>query len=182
MSTVTQQIVSVKWFSSKKGFGFLTDCESGEDVFVHFSGINVPEDVYKTLIEGEYVQYELSTEKTDGKQTAQNVTGVLGGPLLCQNPNKKIHLVNRVSDYDDESSGHASRNTRRPDNRGGRGGKGGRSRQTYRGERDGGRGGDRGGDRDRYQRRDDVPESTEQSNEKTNQFTALDSEDGASVQ
>ena len=27
---------SVKWFNNKKGFGFLTDCNTGEDIFVHY--------------------------------------------------------------------------------------------------------------------------------------------------
>lgn len=46
---------SVKWFDSKKGYGFIS-VEGGEDVFVHFSAIQG--DGYKTLDEGQQVEFE----------------------------------------------------------------------------------------------------------------------------
>lgn len=46
----------VKWFNTKKGYGFITN-ENGEDVFVHYSGINI--EGYKTLADGVNVTYEL---------------------------------------------------------------------------------------------------------------------------
>jgi CspA family cold shock protein len=46
----------VKWFNAGKGFGFI-EREDGEDVFVHFSAIN--SDGYKTLNEGQKVQFEV---------------------------------------------------------------------------------------------------------------------------
>ncbi|MGD0734073.1 MAG: cold-shock protein [Terracidiphilus sp.] len=45
----------VKWFNGSKGYGFIQR-SSGEDVFVHFSAIQV--DGYKTLNEGESVEFE----------------------------------------------------------------------------------------------------------------------------
>ena len=46
----------VKWFDSKKGYGFITR-EDGKEVFVHFSGI--VSDSFKTLNEGQKVAFEL---------------------------------------------------------------------------------------------------------------------------
>ena len=46
----------VKWFNSKKGYGFITN-ENGEDVFVHYSGIKM--EGFKTLENGANVTYEL---------------------------------------------------------------------------------------------------------------------------
>jgi len=60
---------TVKWFSAEKGYGFISR-ESGEDVFVHFSAIQMPG--YRSLEEGQEVEFEL-TEGPKGKQ-ASNVT------------------------------------------------------------------------------------------------------------
>ena len=46
----------VKWFNSKKGYGFITP-ESGNDVFVHHSAIQG--DGYKSLDEGQAVEFEI---------------------------------------------------------------------------------------------------------------------------
>ncbi|MEE8251081.1 MAG: cold-shock protein [Gemmatimonadales bacterium] len=46
----------VKWFNDSKGYGFIENSE-GEDVFVHFSAIQM--DGFKTLIEGQKVEFEL---------------------------------------------------------------------------------------------------------------------------
>ena len=48
----------VKWFSDKKGYGFI-ESETGEDVFVHFSAIEG--DGYKSLSEGQSVEFEISS-------------------------------------------------------------------------------------------------------------------------
>jgi cold shock protein len=48
----------VKWFNDAKGYGFIEQ-EGGEDVFVHFSAINM--DGFKTLAEGQEVEFEIRT-------------------------------------------------------------------------------------------------------------------------
>ncbi len=63
-------IGTVKWFSNSKGYGFISPDEGGEDVFAHFSAIQM--DGYKTLNEGQKVQFEI-TEGPKGLQAA-NIT------------------------------------------------------------------------------------------------------------
>ena len=62
---------TVKWFNNSKGYGFISD-EAGNDVFVHFSGIN--SEGFNTLEEGATVEYEV-TDGAKGPQ-AVNVTVV----------------------------------------------------------------------------------------------------------
>ncbi len=59
----------VKWFDSKKGFGFIEAAELDKDVFVHHSGI--AGDGYHHLKEGDEVEFEL--EETDKGPQAVNV-------------------------------------------------------------------------------------------------------------
>lgn len=62
---------TVKWFSEAKGFGFILPDGGGKDVFVHYSGIQMSG--YKTLVEGERVQFELETGPGGKQQAAQVV-------------------------------------------------------------------------------------------------------------
>ncbi len=47
----------VKWFNNAKGYGFVTPNDGEEDVFVHFSAIEM--DGYKTLKEGQAVEFDI---------------------------------------------------------------------------------------------------------------------------
>ena len=49
---------TVKWFNSQKGFGFITNEATGEDIFVHFSGIAT--DGFKTLEDGQQVTFDIT--------------------------------------------------------------------------------------------------------------------------
>ena len=61
---------TVKWFNAQKSYGFITNESTGEDVFVHFSGI--AGEGYKSLEEGQNVTFDI-TEGNRGLQ-AVNVT------------------------------------------------------------------------------------------------------------
>lgn len=65
----------VKWFNSEKGYGFITNENGGDDVFVHFSAINA--EGFKTLNEGQKVTFETEADpKNDSKLRAVNVSVV----------------------------------------------------------------------------------------------------------
>jgi len=90
---VKQRITGkVKWFNNKAGFGFVTAVEGDlkdQDVFVHFSSIHVPDDQYRYLMQGEYVDFELSkSEKSEHEYHAVNISGVKGGSLMCETRNQ----------------------------------------------------------------------------------------------
>lgn len=75
---------SVKWFRNTLGYGFITYLDGedqGKDVFVHHSGIQPSKSQYKTLQQGEYVTFSVTSGK-NGPQAVQ-VKGIGGGPLMC---------------------------------------------------------------------------------------------------
>jgi len=63
---------TVKWFNGEKGYGFIRPDDGGEDLFVHYSGIEGGG--FRSLEEGDKVSYEV-TQGKKGPQ-AQNVSKV----------------------------------------------------------------------------------------------------------
>jgi CspA family cold shock protein len=63
---------TVKWFNETKGFGFISNDNGGDDVFVHFSAIQG--NGFKTLQEGQKVTYDVEPDPKDSsKMRAVNV-------------------------------------------------------------------------------------------------------------
>ena len=58
---------TVKWFNDSKGFGFITPDDGSEDLFAHFSAINM--NGFKTLKEGDKVSFEV-VQGPKGKQAS----------------------------------------------------------------------------------------------------------------
>ena len=57
---------TVKWFNSRKGFGFISS-EEGSDVFVHYTALAGDDNEYKTLNENDKVEFDV----TDGQKGPQ---------------------------------------------------------------------------------------------------------------
>ena len=78
----------VKWFNNKAGYGFITvtdGSQSGSDIFVHHSSIGVASQQYKYLVQGEYVDFVMSSTQGGAHEfQATNVVGIKGGKLMCE--------------------------------------------------------------------------------------------------
>ncbi len=71
---------TVKWFNDAKGFGFIEPEAGGEDVFAHFSAIQM--EGFRTLKQGSQVSFDL-VQGPKG-QLAQNITQLEGAPSQGQ--------------------------------------------------------------------------------------------------
>jgi CspA family cold shock protein len=71
---------TVKWFNDAKGFGFIEPEGGGDDVFAHFSAIQM--EGFRTLKQGGRVSFEL-VQGPKG-QLAQNIQAVAGEPVMAR--------------------------------------------------------------------------------------------------
>lgn len=78
----TKVMCVVKWFNSRKGYGFITNLEDNNDYFAHQSQLQPSENCFKTLYTGEYI--ECNIKKENDKFQAINITGIRGGKLMCE--------------------------------------------------------------------------------------------------
>ena len=105
----------VKWFNNKAGYGFITVTDgprSGTDVFVHHSAIEVENQQYKYLVQGEYVEFGLTrTSSGDHEWQASKVSGIKGGKLMCET--RREFKIARSS-YKSEEETPAPRQQRAP--------------------------------------------------------------------
>ena len=78
----------VKWFNNKAGFGFIsvTDGDkSGSEIFVHHTALDVENQQYKYLVQGEYVEFKLGKSAGNNHEfQAVNVHGIKNGKLMCE--------------------------------------------------------------------------------------------------
>jgi len=87
---------SVKWFNNKAGYGFVTvkgGDHDGKDVFAHYSAIKVADDQFRYLVQGEYIEFDLTKDES-GKHdfVVSNISGIKGGSLMCE-----VQKVNEAS-------------------------------------------------------------------------------------
>lgn len=105
----------VKWFNNKAGYGFVTiigeDSDRvGEDVFVHHTGVKVDSEQYKYLVQGEYASFNLKESDSDSHPfQAHNMTGVMGGKLMCETRNEQ----RQQRDENEGSDGHGEQREQR---------------------------------------------------------------------
>jgi|TARA_B110000967_G_scaffold209121_1_gene263872 cold shock CspA family protein len=102
--TTNKHTGCVKWFNNKCGYGFITlmddDAEfKGRDIFSHHSSIRAGGDLYKYLVQGEYVEFGVQKmdSKNEHEHQAVNITGIMSGELMCETRFKNKDL-SRVHD------------------------------------------------------------------------------------
>ena len=93
----------VKWFNNKSGFGFITVSSAGEysgkDIFAHYSSIRVTNSQYKYLVQGEYVDFNLTHSENEKHEFhAMDITGVMSGPILLPKPEDRLYLLSLMRD------------------------------------------------------------------------------------
>ena len=120
-STVTSSdrfMGRVKWFNNKAGYGFITVTDghkAGSDIFVHHSSVKVDAQQYKYLIQGEYVEFALSSVSNgDHEFQASDVSGIKGGKLMCETRHELVATRTNYKTHD-KAQAQAQTQTQAPD-------------------------------------------------------------------
>ena len=99
----------VKWFNNKAGYGFVTikgGEHDGKDVFVHYSAIKVVNDQFRYLIQGEYIEFDLTKDESYKHEfNVLNISGIKGGSLMCESNGGRINKPSVVYRYKKEDDG-----------------------------------------------------------------------------
>lgn len=100
-------IGQVKWFNNKAGYGFITVSDgeyAGKDIFAHYSTIRVINTQYRYLVQGEYVEFNLTiSTNTAHEYQATLISGIKGGLLMCETrqsnrpPRKEREVTNATT-------------------------------------------------------------------------------------
>ena len=96
----------VKWFNRRLGYGFIEfkdDNQKETNIFGHYSTIKPTVRTYKTLFQGEYVDFKIETSKReDMDYQAYDITGIDGGMLMAD-----THELRSASQKEFEKPGPA---------------------------------------------------------------------------
>ena len=77
------RVGKVTQFNSTRGYGFIEDIETNASVFAHYTSLSRTSQGFRGLWEGEYVEFVVLQDHT-GRPSARFVTGIRGGPLMCE--------------------------------------------------------------------------------------------------
>jgi len=92
-SATNQYTGKVKWFNNKSGYGFITFIKTKDtkekDIFAHHSSLNVKDEIYKYLVQGEYVEFEVQKMSSgEHEYQAVNIKGIGQNDLMCETRHK----------------------------------------------------------------------------------------------